>query len=119
MKHGKEAVFHRAFNVTPDPKTALETLVECGVDRILTSGQKSSAHAGAALIAQLQKQAAGRIQILAGAGINAQNVCELINKTGVCQQAVSYHIIRSKQTKAQQNCSVTNICKYLNFLEKK
>lgn len=81
----KEAVFHRAFDVTPDPKAALETLVDCGVDRILTSGQKSSAHAGATLIAQLQKQAAGRIQILAGAGINAQNVCELINKTGVSQ----------------------------------
>ncbi|WP_277259718.1 copper homeostasis protein CutC [Olegusella massiliensis] len=82
---GKEAVFHRAFDVTPDPKAALELLVDCGVDRILTSGQKPSAHAGATLIAQLQKQAAGRIQILAGAGINAQNVCELINKTGISQ----------------------------------
>lgn len=102
---GKEAVFHRAFDVTPDPKAALELLVDCGVDRILTSGQKPSAHAGATLIAQLQKQAAGRIQILAGAGINAQNVCELINKTGISQVHASCRDYEKDPTTARNEVS--------------
>lgn len=81
----KEAVFHRAFDVVPDPQAALETLIACGADRVLTSGQKPSAIAGASRIAELQKQAAGRIEILAGAGITAQNAKEFLNQTGISQ----------------------------------
>src|SRR5262249_60596312 len=37
---GREVVFHRAFDVTPDPVAALEELVDLGVRRVLTSGQE-------------------------------------------------------------------------------
>ncbi len=82
---GRQTVFHRAFDVTPDPSAALETLVALGVTRILTSGQQATARAGADLIGQLVVQAAGRIEILPGAGVRADHVAELVRRTGATQ----------------------------------
>jgi len=82
---GRQTVFHRAFDVTPDPLAALETLVELGVTRILTSGQQPTAWAGAELIRQLVVRAAGRIEILPGSGIRAEQVAALVQHTGVTQ----------------------------------
>ena len=80
-----EPVFHRAFDVTPNPKQSLEQLIDCGVQRILTSGQKSTALAGSSLLAQLVHAAQDRIEILPGGGINPQNVKTLINESGCTQ----------------------------------
>lgn len=66
--------FHRAFDVTTNPSQALETLIEMGVSRVLTSGQAMSAIEGIELLKHLQKQASGRIQLLPGGGINQNNV---------------------------------------------
>jgi copper homeostasis protein len=82
---GKTTVFHRAFDITPDPIDALRTLIDCGVTRILTSGQKASAPDGIDLIRQLQLQADGRIEILPGGGIRKNNVAELLALSG-CNQ---------------------------------
>jgi copper homeostasis protein len=81
----KQTVFHRAFDVTPNPLATLETLVKLGVMRILTSGQQATALAGADLIRQLVAQAAGRIEILPGAGVRAEHAAELVRRTGVAQ----------------------------------
>jgi copper homeostasis protein len=48
----------------------------------LTSGQKPSAVQGKILISQLVIAAAGRIEIMAGAGVTADNAVELL-KTGI------------------------------------
>ena len=61
-----DSTFHRAFDVTRDPYEALETIIGLGFRRILTSGQAASALEGAELIARLRRQAAGRIEIMAG-----------------------------------------------------
>lgn len=74
--------FHRAFDVARDPEEALETLVGLRVERVLTSGQATTAPAGAALITRLVRQAAGRIGILPGCGIDETNVRELVDQTG-------------------------------------
>ncbi|HVX42761.1 MAG TPA: copper homeostasis protein CutC [Mycobacteriales bacterium] len=71
---GRPVTFHRAFDHTRDPAAALETLIELGVSRVLTSGQQATAADGAELIGALHRQAAGRIVILAGGGISRQNV---------------------------------------------
>ncbi|MFR9254411.1 MAG: copper homeostasis protein CutC [Merdibacter sp.] len=60
---GKEAVFHRAFDVTKDPFQAMEVLLSCKIDRLLTSGQRAKAMQGAELIAQLQDRFGDRIEI--------------------------------------------------------
>ena len=81
----KQAVFHRAFDVTPDPFRALEELIELGITRVLTSGQKNAAPEGASLIARLIEKAAGRIEVLPGAGLTADNVRQFVAQTG-CKQ---------------------------------
>lgn len=83
--YGKEAVFHRAFDCTPNPFKAVEALISMGADRLLTSGQKTKAMDGAALIARLQKDYGSRIELLAGSGVNASNARLLMKKTGISQ----------------------------------
>ncbi len=82
---GIDVVFHRAFDLTPDPAVALEQLIDVGIDRVLTSGQQPTAIAGTDDIARLHAQAAGRIEVLPGCGITPQHAAELIRRTG-CHQ---------------------------------
>ncbi|HYT70392.1 MAG TPA: copper homeostasis protein CutC [Gemmatimonadales bacterium] len=77
--------FHRAFDVCRDATEALETLIALGVDGVLTSGQAATAPEGAKTIARLVRQAAGRIGILPGGGITADNVSALVGATGVTE----------------------------------
>lgn len=74
---------HRAFDVCRDPFEALEQCIGLGIDTILTSGQKASAWEGRSLLAELVKRAAGRIEILAGAGIGPDSIAGLADFTGV------------------------------------
>ena len=81
----KEAVFHRAFDVCPDPYQAIETLIKLKADRILTSGQKAKAYDGKDLIKDLQEKYGDKIELLAGSGVNASNACMLMEYTGIYQ----------------------------------
>ncbi|MEO6346303.1 MAG: copper homeostasis protein CutC [Aquaticitalea sp.] len=69
-----EFTFHRAFDWTLNPYVALKQLIELKVDRILTSGQESSAEKGIFVLQQLKKLANGQLKILPGGGINLENV---------------------------------------------
>ena len=75
--------FHRAFDDCLDLGAALETLIRLGVNRVLTSGGAHTAADGAERIARLVTQARGRIEILAGGGINADNVARVVQESGV------------------------------------
>ncbi len=85
MKHckGMAVTFHRAFDRCRDPKCAIEQLVQIGFDRVLTSGQQPTALQGTALLGQINEQAAGRITILAGCGVNEDNIKRIAEATGV------------------------------------
>ena len=82
---GRECVFHRAFDITPNMYEALETLIACGVTRVLTSAQAPTAPEGSVELKQLIEQAAGRIEILPGAGIKPNNVAQLVQASGCTQ----------------------------------
>jgi copper homeostasis protein len=86
---GATAVFHRAFDVTPDPLRALDELIELGFTRVLTSGQKPTAIDGAELIRQMIDHARGRIEILPGAGVRPNNCAALVAQTGCSQVHLS------------------------------
>lgn len=105
--HGcqKEAVFHRAFDVCPNPLKTMEELISCNVDRVLTSGQEAKAMEGTELIRLLQMKFGKRIQILAGSGINADNAKEIIAKTGICQVHSSCKNYRTDPTTIRNNVS--------------
>ena len=74
---------HRAFDMACDPFEALEDCIEAGFDRILTSGREPQAAKGASLIAELVRKADGRIIIMAGSGVNEENVETIVTQTGV------------------------------------
>ena len=80
--------FHRAFDMTRDPFEALDTLIDLGVDRILTSGQEPSVFEGTDLIRQLIERAAGRLTIMPGCGITLKNIHRVIEETG----ATEFHV---------------------------
>ena len=75
--------FHRAFDVTPDPFEALDTIKSLGINRILTSGQKNRAEDGIKLIRELQEKAGANLRIMPGSGINESNIQNIALSTGV------------------------------------
>lgn len=74
---------HRAFDHVRDPAAVLDQLIELGFARVLTSGQCATATAGQDRIRMLVHEAQGRIEVVAGAGVRAANVQELVRRTGV------------------------------------
>ncbi len=79
--------FHRAFDLVPDRPAALETLVDLGFERVLSSGGMPSAVSGAASLARLVAQAKHRIVVMPGAGITPDNVASLREAT----RAAEFH----------------------------
>jgi copper homeostasis protein len=76
---------HRVFDAAPDPFKALEDIIDCGCERVLTSGQKAAAPDGAELLAKLVQQSADRITIMPGAGVRSSNIEQLIRETGATE----------------------------------
>ena len=69
-----EFTFHRAFDMVTDPLKELEKLIQLGIDRVLTSGQKQKAVKGIELLKELKKNAKDKIIIMPGSGINKLNI---------------------------------------------
>ena len=98
---GRESVFHRAIDVTPDWRAALDALMDLGITRVLTSGQEPDVSLGTATVREMIEYAAGRIQILPGAGITARNMDRVIAESGCEQIHLAAH-------KVQYDTSVNN-----------
>lgn len=79
--------FHRAFDRTADPMKALEDIISLGCNRILTSGQQPKAIDGISLLAKLEKKLKEYplppIQLLAGSGVNEENIRQIFDATGI------------------------------------
>jgi len=67
---GMDTTLHRCFDLTPDKSAALETAINLGFSRILTSGGATRAPDAADALATLIAQAGPRITIMPGAGIS-------------------------------------------------
>lgn len=100
---GLGVTFHRAFDMCADYYQALEDVIELGCERILTSGGKTTAMEGSATLAHLVQKAAGRISIMAGAGVNEHNVTDLIHFTGVQEVHSSARSIITSQMEFRKN----------------
>ena len=75
--------FHRAVDLTRDLEESLDTLIDAGVDRVLTSGGAATAAEGAATIASLVARAGDRIVVMAGGGITESSAARVVAETGV------------------------------------
>lgn len=73
---------HRAFDMTRDPEEAIEALVRSGVDRVLSSGQRDTALAGADILKRSHDAARGRIKIMACGGLDETNIAEVLRRSG-------------------------------------
>ena len=82
-KHlGLSVTFHRAIDRARDIFEALEDVIALGADRVLSSGGKATALEGVQVLEQMNLQAAGRIIILPGGGVNEWNVAEILKVSG-------------------------------------
>lgn len=75
--------FHRAFDRTPDPEAALDTLLAHGVDGVLTSGHAATALAGAPRLRAWQARAGDRLEVMAGGGVRGDHARALLDAAGV------------------------------------
>jgi copper homeostasis protein len=82
LAHPLGVTFHRAFDRTANASQALEAVINSGCERILTSGQANTADLGLEVLTQICQQAQGRIEIMAGSGVNAHNASTIL-ATGV------------------------------------
>lgn len=80
---GKSITYSRAFDRVRDPEESLEKLISLGCDRVLTSGVAPSAYAGIETLKKLNDLAAGRISLIAAAGVNRRNAREILDRTGL------------------------------------
>ncbi len=87
LAHPLRVTFHRAFDETPSPESALEDVIATGCDRVLTSGGRSDVMEGADMLTRLVAQAGDRIEIAVGGGLRLTNAAELAMRTG----ATSFH----------------------------
>ncbi|NND09431.1 MAG: copper homeostasis protein CutC [Saprospiraceae bacterium] len=94
---GLEKTFHRAFDLIPDPLQGLQQLKQLACDRILTSGQKPTALEGSGLIKRLIYAAHGTPTILAGAGINSENILDVAHQTGASEFHASAKIAHASK----------------------
>ena len=80
-----EVTFHRALDMTPDPEHALEDVIACGVQRVLTSGGAASAWAGRERLQAMVHQAGRRATIVVGGGVRPSIISRLIASTGATE----------------------------------
>lgn len=74
---------HRVIDTLIDPLAAIDIAVDLGISRILSSGMEATAAQGADFLAQMKQHAGDRIEVMAGAGVTAQNLADLASKTGI------------------------------------
>ncbi len=87
MAYPMEISFHKAFDQTPDKKAALETLIDIGFSRVLTSGHVGPAMDAVDQLKALVEQANHRIEIVVGGSVRSTNVKLIAQKT--C--AIEFH----------------------------
>lgn len=73
--------FHRAFDDCADLSQAMEDVIGCGAKMILTSGGATTLARGAGSVADLVRQAAGRIEIIASSGVTVETAMDLWQAT--------------------------------------
>lgn len=81
--------FHRAFDLVRNAPASLETLIELGVVRVLTSGQAPNVVEGLDNLVALSRRAGDRIGVMPGGGVREPNIARVARATGAAEIHVS------------------------------
>lgn len=115
-----KVTFHRAYDMTADPYVALEEIIECGVDRILTSGHQNTVTEGKQLLKDIILKAGERIKIMPGSGINENNIKSLREFLGTHEFHLTGRMeVESKMTFRKEHIfmgGLPQIPEYKNFI---
>lgn len=98
--YGLGVTFHRAIDQCNDWRLAIENVVKLGCERILTSGLAENVEQGSKVLQQMVELADGRVSIMAGAGLDADNVQTLVTQTGVKEVHLSGKTTRASYMKS-------------------
>ena len=98
--------FHRAFDMTRDPFRALETIISLKIERVLSSGQESTALEGLPLIKELVERSRGRITVVPGGGITERNLERILSGSG----CVEFHCSARVDISSVMSYRNTNVC---------
>ena len=110
---GMGITFHRAFDECRNPAEALEQIIDCGCQKLLTSGCAPSAIQGKEMLKKLLKQADRRIGIIGAAGITANNVHQLVWDTGLYEVHASL-----KHTVGDLTCTdIDQVREFMNITD--
>jgi copper homeostasis protein len=85
LAHPLPVTFHRAIDMTPDPRAALDEVLETGASRVLTSGGAAKVTEGLTVVTSMVKAAGKRIAIMAGGGITPQTIVGVAEATGATE----------------------------------
>jgi copper homeostasis protein len=102
LAYPMEISFHRAFDRCADALQGMEDIIECGCNRILTSGQVPNAFDGKELVKKLVEQAGDRIIIMPGSGVRSSNIVELAQFTDAVELHSSARVVQPSGMKYQQ-----------------
>ncbi len=79
---GIPVCFHRAFDGVLDPERELDTLIELGVTRLLTSGTQNDVVAGLPALTRWIAQVGTDLEIMPGGGVRAENIRQVVQHSG-------------------------------------
>ena len=94
--------FHRAFDAARDLAVALDQVIDLGAHRVLTSGRCANAVDGSSILASLVAKAGSEITLMAGAGLNADNIRDVAQRSG-CRELHASAKVRRHTTMRYQN----------------
>ena len=83
LANGMGLTYHRAIDQCLEPMAALDLIMQHGCERVLTSGLEANAFDGIPMLKQMVKHCGEHLAIMAGAGVNAGNVAQIVEQTGV------------------------------------
>jgi copper homeostasis protein len=104
---GMQFTFHRAFDRVKHPLEAMRSLIDLGVDRVLSSGQMPRAADGIHLLKELNESLGGKIEIMPAAGIDISNVIDF-KKAGFGSVHLSA-VPKQKETTSLFNTGVSGV----------
>lgn len=73
-----ELTFHRAIDASANPVSVIGQLIDLGFTRVLSSGGVPAAPDGVQTLAAMATAAQGKIQIMAGGGMQPQTIAQVI-----------------------------------------